>query len=220
MRSRVRLAKTATAFLVALLFTGLLCGQSNLATVTGEVTDTSQAAMPGVTITIRNTDTGIARTVQSNAEGYYTITNLAPGPYELTADNQVLRRDIVMELGQVTESVTVSETVAPIETERGAIMGDVIVYDEIQEIPLEGRDFTDLAMFVPGVIPKAQGGQGSAMNINGARATNTNFYVDGFNNRNARGAAAQVRPNIDALQEFKMETSGPLPRDPLLYRAE
>jgi len=224
MRSRVRLAKTATAFLVALLFTGLLCGQSNLATVTGEVTDTSQAAMPGVTITIRNTDTGIARTVQSNAEGYYTITNLAPGPYELTAENegfrtfkdtgivlevnQVLRRDIVMELGQVTESVTVSETVAPIETERGAIMGDVIVYDEIQEIPLEGRDFTDLAMFVPGVIPKAQGGQGSAMNINGARATNTNFYVDGFNNRNARGAAAQVRPNIDALQEFKMETSG------------
>jgi len=221
---RPSLAKTATTFLVALVFTGLLCGQSNLASITGAVSDTSQAAMPGVTITIKNTETGLSRTVQSNAEGYYTITNLAPGPYELTAEMegfrtfketgivlevaQVLRDDIVMELGQVTESVTVSETIAPIETERGAITGDVIVYDEIQEIPLEGRDFTDLAFFVPGVLPKAEGGQGSAMNINGARATNTNFYVDGFNNRNARGAAAQIRPNIDALQEFKMQVSG------------
>ena len=83
--------------------------------------------------------------------------------------------------------------------------------EEIQELPLAGRDFTDLAFFVPGVVPKATGGQGSFANINGARASNTNFYVDGFDNRNARGAAAQVRPNIDALQEFKMEiTSLPL----------
>ena len=61
---------------------------------------------------------------------------------------------------------------------------------------------------VPGVVPKATGGQGSFANINRARASNTNFYVDGFDNRNARGAAAQVRPSIDALQEFKMELSG------------
>src|SRR6266849_5167708 len=60
----------------------------------------------------------------------------------------------------------------------------------------------------PGVFPNAQGGAGSAMTINGARGDNTNFYVDGFNDRNSRGAAAQLRPNLDALQEFKMETSG------------
>src|SRR5262249_55271885 len=53
-----------------------------------------------------------------------------------------------------------------------------------------------------------QGGQGSALNINGARADNTNFIIDGFNDQNPRGAAAQARPNIDALQEFKMQTSG------------
>jgi len=82
------------------------------------------------------------------------------------------------------------------------------VQEEIQELPLAGRDFTDLAFVTPGVIPKAEGGQGSALNVNGARASNTNFYLDGFDNRNARGAAAQARPNIDALQEFKMEVSG------------
>ncbi|MEZ5395902.1 MAG: TonB-dependent receptor [Bryobacterales bacterium] len=95
-----------------------------------------------------------------------------------------------------------------LNTENGTIKGDVIVQEEIQELPLAGRDFTDLAFFTPGVVPKAEGGQGSFANINGARASNTNFFVDGFDNRNARGAAAQIRPNIDALQEFKMEVSG------------
>ena len=224
MISQSRFRKVAVVFIATLLFAALLFGQGNLATVTGAVTDTSQAAMPGVTLTVRNTGTNVTRTARSNEEGYFTITNLPPGPYDLKAErkgcrtfkntemvlevSQVLRCDIAMEIGQVTESITVTHTVAPIETERGAITGDVIVYEEIQEIPLEGRDFTDLAMFVPGVVPKAQGGQGSAMNVNGARATNTNFYVDGFSNRNARGAGAQVRPNIGALQEFKMETSG------------
>src|SRR5262249_27825473 len=60
----------------------------------------------------------------------------------------------------------------------------------------------------PGVMPMAQGGQGSGMNINGARSDSTNYYVDGFNDRNPRGAAAQARPNMSAMQEFKMEVSG------------
>ncbi|MEK7406191.1 MAG: TonB-dependent receptor, partial [Acidobacteriota bacterium] len=198
--------------------------QANLATVTGVVTDSANALVPGVALTIRNVETNITREMATSPTGDYTITNLAPGTYEVKAAmagfrsyrragvvlqvGQVLRLDIQMELGAVTESVTVSTAPPTLNTESGTIKGDVIVHEEIQELPLDGRDFTDLAYFVPGVVPKAQGGQGSAMNVNGARATNTNFYVDGFNNRNARGAAAQVRPNIDALQEFKMEVSG------------
>jgi hypothetical protein len=198
--------------------------QSNLATVTGIVTDAADAVVPGANVTIRNVETGITRELQSNEEGSYTITNLSPGSYAITAKaegfrtyqlngvvlqvGQVMRTDIRMEVGAVTESVTVSGTVAALNTESGTVKGDVIIHQEIQELPLDGRDFVDLAFFVPGVVPKAQGGQGSALNVNGARASNTNFYVDGFNNRNARGAAAQVRPNIDAMQEFKMEVSG------------
>ena len=150
--------------------------------------------------------------------------SLPPGPYELAAEmegfrgyqqtgivlelGQTLRRDIRLEVGQVTESVSVTAEVTLLNTESGTIKGDVIVQQEIEDLPLEGRDFTDLALLVPGVLPKAEGGQGSAMNINGARADSTNFYVDGFNNRNAKGAAAQVRPNMGAMQEFKMEVSG------------
>ncbi len=198
--------------------------QANWTSITGIVTDSAQAVIPGVTITVRNLDTGVTRTIQTNEVGYYTVPNLDPGRYELSAQvegfktyrvsdvvlqvGQVYRHDIQMELGALTESVTVTGEIAPIETERGAIQGDVIVNEEIEELPLEGRDFTDLAFLVPGVYPAAQGGQGSAMNINGARATNTNFYVDGFNDRNPRGAAAQARPNLDAVQEFKMEVSG------------
>ncbi len=212
------------ALILPLVLLPVANGQSNLATVTGIVTDAAQAVMPGVTISIRHVETNIVRKIQTNEVGDFTITNLVPGIYELTAEmqgfrtyretgivlqvGQVLRNDIRMQVGSVTESVTVTAEVALLNTESGTVKGDVIVHAEIQDLPLEGRDFTDLAFLVAGVIPKAQGGQGSALNINGARADNTNFYVDGFNNRNARGAAAQVRPNFDAMQEFKMEVSG------------
>lgn len=213
-----------SALILPLLLLPIAYGQSNLATVTGIVTDSAQAVMPGVTVSIRNVETNIARKIQTNEVGDFTITSLPPGTYELTAEmsgfrtyretgivlevGQVLRNDIRMQVGSVTESVTVTAEVALLNTESGTVKGDVIVHQEIQDLPLEGRDFTDLAFLVAGVLPKAQGGQGSALNINGARADNTNFYVDGFNNRNARGAAAQVRPNFDAMQEFKMEVSG------------
>ncbi len=211
-----------TGVLLAML--APLAAQSNLATVTGIVTDAADANIPAVAVAIRNVQTNISRTSSTNEEGVFTIAALPPGEYELTAEcagfrayrrtgivlevGQILRSDIRLELGSVSESVTVTGTPPALNTESGAIKGDVIIQEEIQELPLDGRDFADLAFFVPGVVPKAQGGQGSAMNVNGARASNTNFYVDGFNNRNARGAAAQVRPNIDAMQEFKMEVSG------------
>ncbi|MFN7937010.1 MAG: carboxypeptidase regulatory-like domain-containing protein [Bryobacteraceae bacterium] len=198
--------------------------QSNLATVTGVISDSTEAAVANVTVTVRNVDTNIDRRVTTDETGNYSIPNLNPGNYELTAEaagfhkalqkgivlqvGQVLRADIKLEVGSVSETVNVESSLVSINTENGTIKGDVIVQAEIQELPLSGRDFTDLAFFTPGVVPKVEGGQGSALNVNGARASNTNFYVDGFDNRNPRGAAAQARPNIDALQEFKMEVSG------------
>ena len=206
------------------MFATKLSGQANLATITGLVTDVSEAAIPGANVTVRNTGTNFERKISTNEVGAYTVTNLIPGEYELTVQSdgfrtfvqraillqtgQTLRSDVELEFGQLTESVTVDAQLITLNTENGTIKGDVIVMEEIQELPLAGRDFTDLAFFVPGVVPKAEGGQGSFANIDGARAFNTNFHVDGFDNRNAGGAAAQVRPNIDALQEFKMEVSG------------
>ncbi len=121
---------------------------------------------------------------------------------------QVLRSDIQMQIGTLAESVNVTAEVAPINTERGASQGDVIVQREIQELPLEGRDFMDLAFLVPGVLPAAEGGNGSSISSGGAGADNTNMYVDGFSSRDSRRGLANARPNIDTVQEFRMETSG------------
>jgi hypothetical protein len=207
-----------------LVLSCVLSAQSDLATVTGIVTDSAHAAAPGVNITIRNVETNIARTMVTNTEGSFTITNLPPGAYELIAEKQGfhavhekgivlevgqnLRNDVQLTVGSVTESVNVSADIAPLNTENGSIKGDVIVQAEIQDIPLSGRDFTDLAFLVPGVVPNAQGGAGSNMSINGSRGDTTNYRVDGFDDRNIRGAAAQMRPNLDAMQEFKMEVAG------------
>ncbi len=198
-------------------------GQSNLATLTGTVTDTDGGVIPGADVTVINTGTAVSRDQSTNEVGSFTFPALIPGDYQLivtsdgfqqhveqgiilrTADNR--RVDVMLQIGQVTESVTVDAQMVTLNTENGMIKGDVIVQEEIQELPLNGRDFTDLAFFVPGVVPRGSA-QGSFASINGARPTNTNFYVDGFDNRNVQGGAAQVRPNIDALQEFKMEVSG------------
>jgi hypothetical protein len=139
-----------------------LWGQSDLATITGVVTDPAQAVMPVVTIVIRNVDTNIARTMQTNADGYFTVTNLPPGSYELIAEKpgfrtyretgillevgQTLRSDVRLSAGSTSDSIRVTAEIAPLNTENGAVKGDVILLAEIQDIPLNGRDFTDLAL--------------------------------------------------------------------------
>ena len=168
-----------------------------------------KALIPGVRVTIRNTGTNISHTVTSNQEGCFTVPELAAGPYELTAvaagfegyrqtdivlqTGEMLTIPIRMAIGSVNETVKVTADAAVINTEDGKIKGQVIVYEEIQDMPLNGRDFTDLAITVPGVTTNAQGGAG-LRSINGARADSTNFMVDGFSDRNSRGAAADFPP--------------------------
>jgi len=145
--------------LSAALSLASLCAQSNLATVTGIVTDPVGAAAPGVAVTIRHLDTNALRSVLTNEEGVFTIVNLNPGAYELTAmkegfrafretgmvleTGQTLRADVTLEVGPMSQSVSVSAAVAALNTENGTIKGDVIVQEEIQDIPLNGRDFTE-----------------------------------------------------------------------------
>ena len=200
-----------------------LAAQST-STVTGSITDTDGAAIPQVRVRIRQVDTNAIREMESSGDGSYTIPNLPPGHYELTVDKagfrqhretglvleigQVRRADVRLQVGAVSDSVSVVSEPPLLNTDSGAIKGDVITNQQINEIPTDGRDFTDLAFLVPGVVPMAQGGQGSGLNVNGARSDSTNYSVDGFNSRNPRGAASQVRPNMGAMQEFKMEVSG------------
>lgn len=211
---------------VALFFVGQLSGQADLASVTGVVTDAAKAVIPGVRVTIRNTGTDISHSATTNQEGNFTITELPAGPYELTvisagfetfrqtnislATGQQLRitPDIKLTIGSTSDSVTVTAAAATLNTENGMVTGQVITNAEVDNMPLNGRDFNELALYVPGVASGVAGAAGSFAAINGARQDNTNFLVDGVDDRNMRDGSANMRPPIDAIQEYKMEVGG------------
>ena len=197
--------------------------QVSLASVTGVVSDSADAVIPGAGVTITNVDTGIVTEAGTNESGYYTILSLVPGTYDLAISSEGFRRfvrpnleletgqhlrlDAKLEIGALTETMTVTSAAPSINLEQGAVKGDVIVYEEIQDLPLDGRDFMNLAFLVPGVMPLFGGG-GSFASVNGARADQTNYYVDGISNRSPVYGGAQVRPPLDAVEEFRVETSG------------
>lgn len=205
----------------------LLClpadAQVSLASVTGVVSDSADAVIPGAGVTITNVDTGIVTEAGTNESGYYTILSLVPGTYDLAISSEGFRRfvrpnleletgqhlrlDARLEIGALAETMTVTSAAPSINLEQGAVKGDVIVYEEIQDLPLDGRDFMNLAFLVPGVMPLFGGG-GSFASVNGARADQTNYYVDGISNRSPVYGGAQVRPPLDAVEEFRVETSG------------
>ena len=196
--------------------------QTPAASVVGRVTDASGAVLPGVTITVKNPDTNISREAVSNGSGDYTILYLNPSRYVLEASlagfrtykrsdftlevEQKLRLDIRMEIGALTEVVTVTEKVAVLNTE-SSVRGDVTSKGEIAELPLAGRTFADLAYLSGGVTPKTDGADGSYA-VNGARADNAGFLIDGMNNTQRRNTNALMNPPIEGVQEFKMMTSG------------
>ena len=196
--------------------------QSTSAVVVGVIRDATGGAVPAADVTIRNVDTNISRQTVSDERGEFTLTNLAPGHYELTARktgfhllretgielqvNQTARLDLTLQIGALAESVVVSADPPLLNTENQA-KGDVIVTQEILEMPLNGRDVFDLAFLVPGVVEKADSDYGGPA-VNGARSDGTNFLMGGFSMRDPRYGQNQASPNLDAIQEFKMETSG------------
>ena len=208
---------------VVLCFAAIGAAQTPTATLVGRVEDASGASIVGAAITVRNVETGEIRTARSQADGEFTVPNLRPGGYEVNIESagfrslretalklqvdQTARLDARLQVGAVAETVEVKADVPLLNTENGS-RGDVISGPELSQMPLEGRDFTDLAFMVVGVQPAEQGQKGAGLSANGARADSSNVIIDGFNNQNARDAGAQVRPPLDALHEFKMQTSG------------
>lgn len=214
--------KLASCAVLALACAFSAAAQTPSATVVGRVTDPTGAVIPGVAIHVTNVDTNISQRGSSNEVGDFTIPYLNPGRYTLEATiegfrshkrsqftlavDQILRIDIPLEVGATAESVTVTDTPPVLNTESGA-RGEVANEREITEIPLDGRNFTDLAYLTGGVIPKGDGGDGSFA-VNGGRADNFGFYLDGVNNTQRRNTGAVIHPPLEGVQEFKVITSG------------
>ena len=197
--------------------------QSPTAGAVGIIRDSSGAVVPDATVKVRNMDTNILRKGVSGQDGGFSVPNLTPGRYEVTVEkkgfqvlrqtdlelqvNQTARLELQLKVGPVSEVVEVKAQVPLLNTENSA-RGDVIVTDELLQMPLDGRSFQDLAFLVPNVLPEVETDNGGTMAINGARSDNTSFYIDGFSSRNLNTGAALTSPNLDAMQEFKLETSG------------
>src|SRR5688572_14654040 len=175
---------------------GPLSAQSTDATLLGTVHDPSGNILPGVTITVTNVRTNATRTVVTGDAGTYEIRALQPSEYTLAAElsgfkkqvltglalqvNQAARVDVTLQLGDVVEAVTVEVNAPLVQAATGAL-GQVIDNRQIVELPLNGRNFTQLATLTPGVTASAPLGTGraSSVAVSGSRATKTEFLLDG-----------------------------------------
>ena len=211
-----------TCLVLALVLVVAGGAQNPSAAVVGIVRDATGSSVPGATIRVRNMDTNSLREAVSGLDGGFTVPNLTPGNYEVMVEkpgfqslretslelqvDQTARLELQLRVGSVADAVEVKAQVPLLNTENSS-KGDVIVTQEIAEMPLDGRNFQDLALLVPGVVPNAQGDFGS-FPIGGARSDSTGYLIDGISARRPEFGQTQVSPNLDAIQEFKLETSG------------
>ena len=218
------MSKTLGALVNIVLCAGAAYGQGPGAILSGRILDSSGAVIAGAEVQVRNVNTNQSRAATTREDGQFVFPSMEPGQYELIATHkgfqrnvetdlqlevgQAARLDVKLHPGSISETVEVKAEVPLLNTEN-AVKGDVVISQEIAEIPLNGRDFSDLAFLVPGVYPRAAGASnGGQFTVNGTRNDNTNFVLDGFSNIGAKGSTIQSRPPIDAMQEFKMQVSG------------
>lgn len=205
----------------ALLLGAALSAQNPTATLVGTVTDPTGLAILAADVEVRNSGTNEIRKMETGHRGEFTAPNLPPGIYDVSITHpgfrtlhetglelqveQQAHMEFQLQLGSLADKVEVTASVPLINTGNGQ-KGDVMVAAEIAEMPLDGRDFTNLGLLTPGAVTgNPQGGYGSFASVSGARSDNSNLLVDGNNNRSAITGGAVSRPNLDAIQEFKMD---------------
>jgi len=220
-------ATLGNAALVLMLGCAVVWGQAT-AQISGTVRDQSGAVLPGVEISATQTDTAIVRTTVTNETGSYVLPNLAVGPYKLEAALPGFRTFVqngivlqvngspvinpVLEVGQVSEQVEVQANAALVET-RNAGVGQVIENQRILELPLNGRQVTDLITLAGAAVQTAtsrvQNGSTEAyIQVGGALGYAVDYTLDGASHINFVTGANMSLPFPDALQEFKVETTG------------
>jgi len=229
MRAQELLRPLATAFLLALLLpVGLLAQEKG--TMVGMVTDATGSVIPDVKVTITQTKTGVSRTVVTNAVGLYAAPELPIGDYSVTVEsrgfktyertgivlnvNDTVRVDIPMQVGDVKETVTVTASAVKVQTDSAEI-SEVIQGRQLAQLAINGRNFIALAALVPGAsadlpsfnLPIAVGSS-STISFNGNRSDHNMYTIDGAETYDRGcGGCVTVMPSMDAIAEFRAETS-------------
>ena len=201
--------------------------------IVGTARDASGAVLADAVVTVTEIKTNTVRKVTTGANGDYVLTELQPGSYKLTVEhggfkkaeeapfkldvNQVVRVDIRLSIGSVEESLVVTAAEPLIESETSSL-GQVIEQNRVNDLPLNGRNFIQLAYLAPGVnsgpqgavqqggIPENERGNGS-IQVNGLTATNNNFLLNGFDNNEQQIGFEIIQPAVDAIEEFKVQTN-------------
>src|SRR5581483_4718453 len=205
----------------------LLIAQVETARIIGHVKDQSGALIPGATVTITNTGTKISSTTKSQADGSYESIPLQVGSYSVAAEQTGFKRavhggivlqiqqtalvDIVMEIGAMSQEVQVTGA-ASLLTVNEATQGQVIDNRKVVDLPLNGRDYVQLGLLSSGTDPAANGARTGGFSASGMRSTQNNYLLDGVDNNDAQIAyqarqGEAVKPNVDAIQEFKVMTN-------------
>jgi outer membrane receptor protein involved in Fe transport len=219
---------------VAVVLPGVAFAQAT-GSISGIVTDESGAVMPGVTVEATNVGTNQTRAAVTGADGFYSIPLVPPGQYSLKGTLQgfktflregvtvtvesTARVDMKLAVGGLEETISVTADAPLVETSN-ATLGIVVDEKKIVELPLNGRNFTQLGTLLPGVVapPSGLGGaEGNAtpggfgavtagFSVNGMRNQSNNFLLDGASNNDTFNTGFVLRPPPDAIQEFKILT--------------
>jgi len=218
-------SKLSVAFYLGLTMT-LVCPvlRSQTSQFTGQVSDQSGAVVSGASVQVANEATGVVQSSVSNQDGYYTIGSLIPGNYKISVSSQgfktairsgikldiaqIGRVDFALEVGQMTQQITVVSQ-APLLQAQAATVGQVVSRQFMLDLPLNGRVFTDLATLTPGAVGGGTGsfGNNPIVQVNGGRASQTIYTIDGTNTNAQFDAGTTIVPPPDAIQEFKVQTN-------------
>src|SRR5215469_16429261 len=213
--------------LCLLLGTGLLFGQFEYGEILGTVRDASQGVVGGAKVTLRNLDTNVEREENTNEQGAYSFPGLRAGHYSVQSEKQGfktvstaslelrtgdhLRVDVTLETGLVTEQVTVQATAPLLETDTSE-RSQVVEAAQIEELPLNKRDYTQLVLLAPGTTYNPDQRLGGAISVNGNRTLQNDYQLDGVDNNSHatsyRGDRVDViLPSVDAVQEFRVQSN-------------
>lgn len=211
---------------VALLFSFVFSFASPTGSISGGVKDPTGALFPGVKLTLISSATGATRKAVTDATGKFQFLQLEPADWTLSAEitgckralipvvvqvDQVTHVEFAMELGALTETVEVA-TIAPLLERSKSSTSTVVGSLAVSGLPLNGRQFLDLALLTPGASPAAPGTQGNGFNIAGARSQSNVYLLDGISNQDTQQNDALNQFRItDAVQEFAIQTSAALP---------
>jgi carboxypeptidase family protein/TonB-dependent receptor-like protein len=222
-RSRLSVLIISSLVVCAALLAVAPSAKAQTGTISGTVTDSSGAVVAGAQVTIRDMQTGISRETTTNSQGFYEFLTVKPSKYELTVEvkgfEKAVKRDIsvvvgleshldvILTPGSVNETIEIKAEVPLIEPEKTNLSYSVDT-QQIQNLPLQGRQFLDLAQLTPGVTAQAPGTQAGGINVSGMRSQSNNFTLDGvsINDPQVNGPLNQFRI-ADAVQEFNVNTS-------------